>query len=182
MASPSSWVTEDLERKNMETWERILSKWECMEEWSQEEAAMPDRLMEWNESSEWWQKLQRQWCPATLLMLPGTRSFLERCPVSQWVFLYFIGNFGYHGTGRDGSQNSLNCCIPEDLEWATGDWRTTSLLTHPKTSAQIQLLFIFTKHLPGPVLNAGLIPRTRACSGRGILQSQIVSGRARIKP
>ena len=56
------------------------------------------------------------------------------------------------------------------------------LYSSPQDQHQIQLLFIFTKHLLGPMLNVGLILKTRKLAQEGACPvTEIVSGRARIQ-
>ena len=56
------------------------------------------------------------------------------------------------------------------------------LYSSPQDQHQIQLLFIFTKHLLGPMPNAGLILKTRKLAqGRACPVTEIISGRARIQ-
>ena len=76
--------------------------------WSQEEAAMPDRLM----GSGMNQVSDGRSYPSVSDVQPHSSCSLEHDPSLRgvqylsWVFLYFIGNFGYHRTGRDGSQQT----------------------------------------------------------------------------
>lgn len=56
------------------------------------------------------------------------------------------------------------------------------LYSSPQDQHQSQLLFIFTKHLLGPMLNVGLILKTRKLAQEGACPvTEIVSGRARIQ-
>ena len=56
------------------------------------------------------------------------------------------------------------------------------LYSSPQYQHQIRLLFIFTKHLLDPTLNAGLILKTRKLAqGRACPVTEIISGRARIQ-